>query len=39
MPLGTFPETLTTAMLQRIATLMHGGGLATPPDVASMLLS
>jgi NitT/TauT family transport system substrate-binding protein len=39
MPLGTFPATLTTAMLQRIATLMRGGGLATPSDVASMLLS
>ena len=39
MPLGTFPATLTTATLQRIATLMRGGGLATPSDVASMLLS
>jgi NitT/TauT family transport system substrate-binding protein len=38
MPLGTFPATLTTATLQRIATLMRGGGLATPSDVASMLL-
>ncbi|MDX6343319.1 MAG: hypothetical protein QOH87_3457 [Trebonia sp.] len=39
MPLGTFPATLTTATLQRIATLMRGGGLATPSDVASMLFS
>lgn len=39
MPLGSFPATLTTAPLQRIATLMRGGGLATPSDVASMLLS
>ena len=39
MPLGTFPATLTTATLQRIATLMRGGGLAPPSDVASMLLS
>ena len=39
MPLGTFPATLTTAPLQRIAALMRGGGLATPADVASMLLS
>jgi NitT/TauT family transport system substrate-binding protein len=39
MPLGTFPATLTTATLQRIATLMRGGGLATPSDVTSMLLN
>ena len=39
MPLGSFPATLTTAPLQRVATLMRGGGLATPSDVASMLLS
>ena len=38
MPLGSFPATLTTAPLQRVATLMRGGGLATPSDVASMLL-
>jgi NitT/TauT family transport system substrate-binding protein len=37
MPLTTYPDTLTTAPLQRIATLMHGGGLATPSDVASLL--
>ncbi|HEY1627332.1 MAG TPA: ABC transporter substrate-binding protein [Trebonia sp.] len=39
MPLGTYPATLTTATLQRIASLMRGGGLAAPADVASMLLS
>lgn len=39
MPLGTFPGTLTTAPLQRIATLMKSGGLATPSNVASLLLS
>jgi NitT/TauT family transport system substrate-binding protein len=38
MPLGTFPSALTAATLQRIATLMRGGGLATPADVTSMLL-
>jgi NitT/TauT family transport system substrate-binding protein len=38
MPLGTFPTTLTTDTLQRIATLMKGGGLAAPSDVTSMLL-
>jgi NitT/TauT family transport system substrate-binding protein len=38
MPLGTFPTTLTTDTLQRVATLMKGGGLAAPSDVTSMLL-
>ena len=37
MPLPTYPDTLTTAPLQRIATLMRAGGLATPSDVASLL--
>ncbi len=37
MPLTSYPDTLTTAPLQRIATLMHAGGLATPSDVASLL--
>ena len=37
MPLTTYPDTLTTAPLQRIATLMRAGGLATPSDVASLL--
>lgn len=39
MPLGTFPSSLTTASLQRIATLMKGGGLATPSSVASLAFS
>jgi NitT/TauT family transport system substrate-binding protein len=37
MPLTSYPDTLTTAPMQRIATLMHAGGLATPSDVASLL--
>jgi NitT/TauT family transport system substrate-binding protein len=37
MPLTSYPDTLTTAPLQRIAALMHAGGLATPSDVASLL--
>jgi NitT/TauT family transport system substrate-binding protein len=37
MPLGTYPATLDAASLQRVATLMRSGGLATPSDVASML--
>ena len=37
MPLGTYPATLDAAPLQRVATLMHSGGLATPSDVAAML--
>lgn len=37
LPLGTYPSTLTTAPLQRIATLMKNGGLSTPSDVSSML--
>lgn len=39
VPLGTYPSTLTTAPLQRIATLMKAGGLATPSNVASLLFS
>lgn len=39
VPLGTYPSSLTTAPLQRIATLMKSGGLATPSNVASLLLS
>lgn len=38
MPLGSYPDTLEVAPMQRVATLMHGGGLATPSDVPSMLL-
>jgi len=37
MPLSSFPDTLTAAPMQRVATLMHAGGLATPSDVASLL--
>jgi NitT/TauT family transport system substrate-binding protein len=39
VPLGTYPSTLTTAPLQRIATLMKSGGLAAPSDVSSLLFS
>jgi NitT/TauT family transport system substrate-binding protein len=39
MPLGSYPATLTVASMQRVATLMHGGGLATPSNVASLLFS
>lgn len=37
MPLSTFPSTLTATPMQRVATLMRGGGLATPSDVGSLL--
>lgn len=39
VPLGTYPGTLTTALLQRIVTLMKGGGLSTPADLSSLILS
>jgi NitT/TauT family transport system substrate-binding protein len=39
MPLGTYPATLSATSMQRVATLMRGGGLATPSDVASLLFS
>ena len=39
VPLGTYPSTLTSAPLQRIATLMKSGGLAAPSDVSSLLFS
>jgi len=39
VPLGTYPSALTTTPLQRIATLMKGSGLATPSNLASLLLS
>jgi NitT/TauT family transport system substrate-binding protein len=38
MPLSSFPVALTAALLQRVATLMHGGGLAVPSDVTALLL-
>jgi NitT/TauT family transport system substrate-binding protein len=37
MPLSSFPDALTAAPLQRVATLMRAGGLATPSDVTSLL--
>jgi NitT/TauT family transport system substrate-binding protein len=37
MPLTTFPSTLTAAPMQRVATLMHAGGLAIPANVAALL--
>ena len=37
MPLSSFPSTLTTAPMQRVATLMKSGGLATPSNVAALL--
>jgi len=39
VPLGTYPSTLTSAPLQRIAALMKGGGLAAPSNVSSLLFS
>jgi len=39
MPLGSYPDVLTASALQRVATLMHSGGLATPSDVTSLLFS
>jgi NitT/TauT family transport system substrate-binding protein len=39
VPLGTYPSTLTTSPLSRIATLMKAGGLATPSNLAALLLS
>jgi len=38
LPLTSYPTTLSAASMQRVATLMRGGGLATPPDVTAMLL-
>jgi len=38
VPLGDYPSTLTTAPLQRIATLMKGSGLATPSNLSALLL-
>jgi NitT/TauT family transport system substrate-binding protein len=39
VPLGTYPSTLTTTPLQRIAALMKDGGLSTPSNLAALLLS
>jgi NitT/TauT family transport system substrate-binding protein len=38
VPLGTYPGTLSTSPLQRIATLMKSGGLTAPADVSSLIL-
>src|SRR5579875_799218 len=38
LPLSSFPSTLTAAPMQRVATLMQGGGLAAPSNVGSLLL-
>jgi NitT/TauT family transport system substrate-binding protein len=37
LPLGTYPDTLTAAALQSVATLMKDGGLSTPSDVGSLI--
>jgi NitT/TauT family transport system substrate-binding protein len=37
LPLTTFPATLSTGSLQRIATMMQAGGLTAPSDVASLI--
>jgi NitT/TauT family transport system substrate-binding protein len=39
MPLGSYPDALTAPEVQRVATLMRGGGLTTPSNVASLLFS
>jgi NitT/TauT family transport system substrate-binding protein len=39
VPLGNYPGSLTASSLQSIVTLMKSGGLATPADVSSLLLS
>jgi len=39
VPLGTYPATIDASLLQRVATLMTGGGLAAPSDVSSLVLS
>lgn len=39
LPLTSYPTTLSTASMQRVVTLMRGGGLATPSDVTAMLFS
>jgi len=39
VPLGTYPATIDASLLQRVATLMKGGGLAAPSDVSSLVLS
>lgn len=38
IPLGTYPATINSALLQRITSLMKPAGLATPSNVSSLLL-
>jgi NitT/TauT family transport system substrate-binding protein len=39
LPLTSYPTALSAASMQRVATLMRGGGLATPSNVTAMLFS
>lgn len=39
VPLGTYPATIDASLLQRVATLMTGGGLKAPSDMSSLVLS
>ncbi len=39
VPLGTYPATIDASLLQRVATLMTGGGLKAPSDMSSLLPS
>jgi len=39
VPLGTYPATIDAPLLQRVATLMTGGGLKAPSDMSSLVLS
>lgn len=39
VPLGTYPASIDASLLQRVATLMTGGGLKAPSDISSLLLS
>ena len=39
MPLPEYPASMTPALLQQVAALMKGGGLAAPPNVAALVFS
>lgn len=39
VPLGTYPASIDASLLQRVATLMTGGGLKAPSDISSLLPS
>lgn len=39
VPLGTYPATIDASLLQRVVTLMTGGGLKAPSDMSSLVLS